>query len=127
MLVNKKIEDYKNQKIYIPQELNNYNYRYFLNNNNIQILTNNNCYTNYNTTYCDCYLYSQELNISTNSYSCSINYNATNSIDYSKITSDLENNLNITNQYINLNIMQLIMIILGILFALFITKERKFY
>lgn len=57
---------------YIPTNLLNSNYTYYLNNHNITIRTNNNCYYNYQTQYCDCYDTDPTLNyITTNAYSCS--------------------------------------------------------
>ena len=40
---------------YLPTNLINQNYYYNISNNYIVVRTNNNCYQNYQTTYCDCY------------------------------------------------------------------------
>lgn len=72
---------------YLPQELINSNYKYSINNYYYTIRTNNNCYTNYNNTYCDCYdVYFNNDYLKTNAYSC--NYNTTTNIDYTNFTSD---------------------------------------
>ena len=42
--------------IYLPSSLDNNNYIYRLTDDStVQIITNNNCVTNYTTTNCDCY------------------------------------------------------------------------
>ena len=43
-----------NFKMYLPSEYINSNYTYNLDSQYIQIRTNQNCYTQYSTTYCDC-------------------------------------------------------------------------
>lgn len=40
---------------YLPTELINSKYKYTLSDGVIRVITNNNCYQNYNSTYCDCY------------------------------------------------------------------------
>ena len=49
-------------KIYIPDSYINNNWNYTYSGNDIVIITNQNCYQNYNTTYCDCYTYNIENN-----------------------------------------------------------------
>lgn len=61
--------------MYLPEEYLNENYTYYLNGNNILILTNRNCYTNYNTSYCDCITYNPEMKIITEARSCNTNQN----------------------------------------------------
>lgn len=71
---------------YLPKTLINNNYLYNISNNYIVVRTNNNCYTNYNTTYCDCYNVYPELDyMITNAYSCSYNQTSQN-INYDKFT-----------------------------------------
>lgn len=76
-----------NEKIYLQEEFINQNWHYQLNGNNIIVHTNNNCYTNYNTTYCDCYsINTSNHYMYSDLYSCS-NSNSYN-IRYNRLTSD---------------------------------------
>lgn len=71
---------------YLPSQFINNNYLYNINNDYIIIRTNNNCYQQYNTTYCDCYNVYPNLDyMYTTAYSC--NYNQSNAnIPYSQFT-----------------------------------------
>lgn len=125
-IIDKNIESYKEQYIYIPEELYNENYNYYFDNEYIRIETNKNCYTQYNSTYCDCYLYNTKENITSEPYACNNNIDNTR-IANEKITYDIENNVYIIQDYLLRNGIGLLMIILGIIFALFLTKERSSY
>ena len=121
------LDDYKKlDKIYIPQNYNNSNYTYILNDDFITIKTNLSCRTQYSSTYCTCYQYNYTNNIITSPYECSIN-NSTQIIPYSSITSDINYSSHIKSQYYSDTLIFLIMLILGLLFALFLTKERSSY
>lgn len=92
-------EDYKNiDKLYIPQEYNNSNYKYRMNGDYITIITNQACYTNYSTTYCNCYTYNWKINVIGGYNSCN-NTASTSDILYSKITSDINYSNRITEYY----------------------------
>ena len=70
---------------YLPSEYINSNYRYSINNYYYTIRTNKNCYTQYSTTYCDCYdIYYSANYISTNAYQCNIN--TTTNLAYNNFT-----------------------------------------
>lgn len=125
-IIDKNIEDYKNQTIYIPEELYNENYNYYFDNEYIRIETNNNCYTQYNATYCDCYLYNTKENITSETYACNNNIDNTK-IAIEKVTDDITNNVYIIQDYLQRSQIGILMIILGIIFALFLTKERSSY
>lgn len=125
-IIDKTIDKYKNQYIYVPEELHNENYNYYFDGENIRIETNNNCYTQYNSTYCDCYIYDTKENISSEVYPCNNNIDNTR-IANEKVTHNLENNVYIIQDYLIRNGIGLLMIILGIIFALFLTKERSSY
>uniref|UniRef100_A0AAU8AXG7 Uncharacterized protein n=1 Tax=Dulem virus 71 TaxID=3145782 RepID=A0AAU8AXG7_9VIRU len=123
----KDVEEYSSlNKIYIPNDYNNSSYSYFLNDNFITINTNDECRTQYNTTYCTCFSYYYDNNIISDSYECSSSSNS-RLIPYESITSDINYNTNIKNQYYSNTIIFLLMLILGIIFALFLTKERSSY
>lgn len=63
-------------KTYMPQDLLNNNYRYTVSDDYFLVHTNNNCYTQYSTTYCDCYYVYPKLDyIRSQAVSC--NYNPT--------------------------------------------------
>lgn len=125
-IIDKTIDKYKNQYIYVPEELYNENYSYYFDGENIRIETNNNCYTQYNATYCDCYIYNEKENISSEAYACNNNIDNTK-IANEKITQDITNNVYIIQDYLIRNGIGILMIILGIIFALFLTKERSSY
>lgn len=73
---------------YLPDQLLNQNYQYYYNNNYFIVRTNNNCYTNYNTQYCDCFNVFQNNNyLVSNSYSCSTP-SQQYQIAYNKFTND---------------------------------------
>ena len=73
---------------YLPSSAINGGYHYTISNDHYTIRTNQNCYTNYNTTYCNCYdIYPKFDYISTEIYSCA--YNNINYIDSSNFTSDI--------------------------------------
>ena len=72
---------------YLPSQYINQNYKYTLSNDIITVRTNNNCFQQYNTTYCDCYDIFPHLDYSsTLAYSC--NYNPTNYLADTTFTSD---------------------------------------
>ena len=94
--------------MYVKEEFNNSNYRYYFNNDNILIITNKNCYQNYNTQYCDCYLYNEREKIGSKAKSCNVNQTLYE-IDYK----------NIKDKDLN-NIYSIAMFIIAILFAMMI-------
>lgn len=120
------INTYKEyNKIYVPQSLNNTQWIYrFSGDNYIVIITNQNCYTNYNTTYCECIYYNYKENIESERYTCnrdSGNYQ----INYNKITSDINYSDRIIGYFIGHKSIILGIFILGILIALLMSKVRS--
>lgn len=74
-------------KTYLPSEDINTNYRYRMSDSNYLVITNNNCYTQYNTTYCDCYyIYPKNDYIKSETQSC--NYNQSTYVSSNQFTSD---------------------------------------
>lgn len=126
-MINENLEnEYKtHNKIYIPTEYKNQYWRYLLNGDEITIITNNNCYQNYNTTYCDCYRYNEKYNIITESYTC--NSNTSNyEIDFNYISDNINDSYRITKDYVNNYTILLLTIILGmIIVSLFKKNSRK--
>lgn len=74
-------------KTYIPSDLLNSNWSYEFNDYYFTIHTYQNCFNQYNTTYCDCIrLYHSFDYQYSNRFSCSNNF--TTSISYDNLTSD---------------------------------------
>lgn len=74
--------------VFIPGELIDNDYKYTISDGIIRVITNNNCYTNYNTTYCDCYdVFINNDYMVSNSISC--NYNPTNYVTSLRFTNDI--------------------------------------
>lgn len=121
---NEDIQKYENQnKIYIPNNKINQNYTYKINGDYITIITNQNCYTNYNTTYCDCNQYNYKNNVMSETYSCSTNNNNP-TIPYQSISSDINYSSYIREVFIQDKSIILFMFIMGLILAIFMTKER---
>ena len=121
------ITEYKSRnKIYIPEEVNQNNWQYKMNGDYITIISNQNCQTNYNTTYCNCYYYNWKENVLSEVYTCNTN-NSNPTINRNNITSDINYSSHIRNEFIQDKGIYISMIIVGILFAIFLTKERKSY
>lgn len=119
------IDKYTNEnKIYIPQNKLNQNYNYYINGDNITIITNESCYTNYNTTYCNCNIYNYKNNIMSDTYTCSTNNNNAK-IPYTSLSNNINDSIYIRERFIQDKSLYLIMIIVGVIIAIFLTKERK--
>lgn len=112
-------------KQYVPEEYYNENYTYTFNGNDIVIITNNNCRTQYQTTYCTCYTYNTLNNIISNAYECSTTTNNTRTIDNQYITNDVYYSNRSMNVFYNEKIIGLGMLILAIILATFLLRERK--
>lgn len=109
-------------KIYIPEDYINENYSYRFNGDYIYIITNNNCYTQYTTTYCDCYDYNYKNNVMSNSFSCNTNNNYP-VIPYESVSDDINYSTYITNNFIYEKGSILLMFILGIILAILFTRR----
>jgi len=123
----KQIEEYKNElKLYVPEDYYNENYQYRYNNKIITIVTNNNCRTQYNTTYCNCYNYFTEENITSEVYECSNNTNQY-TIPIEKITTDINNNERIRNDYMQETMINYFVFIIAIAFVIaMLTREVRY-
>lgn len=111
-------------KIYIPQNYKSDLFLYKINGDFISIITNQNCRTQYNTTYCNCYYYNYKNNLMSEVYECSTNNNNP-TIPYTSISSDINDSKYIRDIYIQDKGIIIFIFIVGILFALFLTKERR--
>lgn len=111
-------------KIYMPSEYINENYKYTISGDELTIITNENCETNYNTQYCDCMRYNERYNIITERYQC--NRNPNNYIlSSSQLTDDINYSERITNQYKNEYIILYGIIIIALLFILMTRKSSR--
>lgn len=113
------------EMIYIPKEYIDQNWSYRISGETIIITTNNQCYTQYNNTYCNCYTYLIKEDLMSDVYSCNIANNSTQTINVAKITSDPNYSNKIRNDYIQQNIIWIGVFIIGIVFAILLTKERS--
>lgn len=119
------IQEYENMnKLYIPNNYKNQNYTYKFNGDYILIITNNNCYQNYNTVYCDCISYNYKNNVLSEVYTCNTN-NSNPTINYSYISSDINDSQYIKNRFTNDYLIYFLILIVGLLFAKWLTSERK--
>lgn len=127
MINGENITKYKaKNKIYIPTELLDQDYQYTINNNEITIYTNENCYTNYNTTYCDCYRYNEQYNIQTKNYSCNVGNIGNYVINYQNLSDDINDSYRITRDYMNDYIIMFLIVILGtIIVSMFKNNSRR--
>lgn len=95
---------------YLPQRFINSGYHYTINNYYYTIRTNENCYTQYNTTYCDCYdIYFNNDYLTTQAYTC--NYNQNVNISYANFTSDYWYKNNIKDSLLIFIILAIVIII----------------
>ena len=111
-------------KIYIPTEYINQNYKYTLNGDEVTIITNENCEMNYNSQYCDCIRYNIRYNIITNRYQC--NRNPNNYIlSSNQVTDDVNYSYRITNEYTNNYIILYGIVIIALIFIIMIKKNNN--
>ena len=111
-------------KIYIPTEYINQNYKYTLNGDEITIITNENCEMNYNSQYCDCIRYNEKYNIITNRYQCNRNPN-NYIISSSQLTDDINYSERITNRYKNEYVILYGIVIIALIFIIMIKKSNN--
>ena len=119
-----KIKYKEYNKIYIPSEYINENYKYTISGDEITIITNNNCYNNYNNQYCDCMKYNERYNIITEVYQC--NRNPSNYIlSSNQLTDDINYSYRITNEYKNNYIILYGIVIIALLFIITMKKNSR--
>lgn len=111
-------------KMYIPDDYINTSFNYYFNGDYINIITPNDCYTNYNSTYCTCYMYNRDHNVVSEAYSCNTNTSLPK-ISMDSITSDINYSKSIKNDYYSSTIIYLLMFILALVFARMLTRERS--
>lgn len=126
MINGENINKYKEiNKIYVPEDYIKANWKYTINNDTITIMTNNNCYTQYSSTYCDCRQYNIKYNIIGDIYQCNVN-NTNNIINVSQLTNDINYSERIRNNYVEeYGIMFLVLITAVLLTQLFKKNSRR--
>lgn len=71
---------------YLPTDSINNNFKYTINNDYIRVYTDNNCYTQYNSTYCDCYyIYPKIDYLQSETTSCNVS-NLSNVVSHTNFT-----------------------------------------
>lgn len=111
-------------KIYVPSEYINQNYKYTINQDEITIITNENCEINYNSQYCDCMRYNEKYNIVTERYQC--NRNPSNYIlSSNQLTDDINYSGRITNIYKNEYVILYGVVIIALLFIIMTRKNSR--
>lgn len=107
-----------NYKLYMPNQYINSYYQYYLDNNYILVRTNNNCYTQYSTTYCDCFRVFPNYNyVKSDIYSCSGGSYYVNS---NQLSNDIFQLPNVSNIFITYFIIIFILVyILRLLWGVF--------
>lgn len=74
---------------YLPTDYINSNYSYYISTDYYQVRTNNNCYSQYSSTYCDCYnIYFNNDYLVSDTYFCNINSNVNGILSSSSFTDD---------------------------------------
>lgn len=122
--IEQKSEYKQYNKIYIPTEYINENYKYTISNDEITIITNENCYTNYNNQYCDCIKYNEKYNIKTEVFQC--NRNPSNYIlNSNQLTDDVNYSYRITNDFKNNYIILYGIVIIALLFIITMKKNSR--
>ena len=97
---------------YLPTEYINSNYKYTSNGESIRIYTNNNCYQNYNSTYCDCiYVYPNLDYLTSEISSCNVS-SLSNTISYSTFTDNFYYRIDFVNILIMFTIMAFFIIVI---------------
>ena len=126
MINGENINKYKEiNKIYVPEDYIKDSWKYTINNDTITIMTNNNCYNQYSSTYCDCRQYNIKYNIVGDIYQCNTN-NTNNIISVNQLTSDINYSERIRNNYVEeYGIMFLVLITAVLLTQLFKKNSRR--
>ncbi len=111
-------------KLYIPDDYLNSSYNYYFNGDYINIITPNDCTTNYNSTYCTCYMYNRDHNVVSESYSCNTNTSLPK-ISFDSLSNDINYSNNIKEMYFSNTIIYLLMFVVALLFTKLLTRERS--
>lgn len=99
---------------YLPTNSINSNYKYTISNDYIRVYTNNNCYTNYNSTYCDCYYVYPKIDyLISETTSCNVS-NLNNTISYTNFTDNYYYRIDFANILLMFFIMSIFIIFIPI-------------
>lgn len=121
------IENYGNlNKIYIPENYRNENWKYNFNGDFIIIRSNQNCYTQYSTTYCTCYAYNFKTNVISEGYNCNTSSDNNQTININYISDDINDSTYIRERYIQDKSIYIGIFIIGIILAILMTKRGAY-
>lgn len=99
---------------YLPTDSINSNYKYTINNDYIRVYTDNNCYTQYNSTYCDCYyIYPKIDYLQSETTSCNVS-NVSNVVSHTNFTDNFYYRIDFHNILIMFLIMSIFIIYIPI-------------
>lgn len=97
-------------KTYLPTNSINSNYKYTANNDYFRVYTNENCYTQYSSTYCDCYYIYPKLDyLQSEKTSCNVS-NINSSISYTEFTDNYYYRIDFVNILLMFFIMSIFII-----------------
>lgn len=113
-------------KIYIPNNYINENWKYSFDGDYILIRTNQNCRTSYNTTYCDCRVYNMKNNVISETYECNYSSDSQRTISYTSISNDINDSMYIRERFIQDKGIYIGIFIIGIIFAILLTKRGSY-
>ena len=113
-------------KLYLPNDLINQNWKYNFNGDYIIIRTNQNCTTNYNNQYCDCKAYNMKNNVVSTNYSCNYTSDSNQSIAYTSLSSDINDSMYIRERFIQDKGLIIGIFILGLILAILMTKRGAY-
>lgn len=113
-------------KIYIPLEYTQENWKYNFNGDYIIIRSNQNCNTQYQTQYCTCYAYNMKNNVISSGYECNYTSTSNQSIPYNTISNDINDSMYIRERYVQDKGIMIGIFILGIILAILLTKRGAY-
>lgn len=121
------ITEYTNyNKIYIPTDYYNQNFKYNFSGDYIIIRTNQNCRTQNTNQYCNCYQYRIDTNTPSTAYECNYTSTSNQTIAFEKLSTDINDSMYIRERYIQDKGLILGLFIVGIIFAILLTRRASY-
>lgn len=100
---------------YLPTDYINSNYHYYSNGTYFTIRTNKNCYTNYNSSYCDCYyIYPNQNYLVSNVFSCTGSNNQ--ELSYSNFSDEWRYRLDVDKIFLMVFILGFVVVFVLVMF-----------
>ena len=113
-------------KIYIPNDYRNQNYKYNFSGDYIIIRTNTNCRTQNTQQYCTCYAYNYKTNVISTGYECNYTSTSNQSLAYTSISEDINDSMYIRDRFIQDKGLYIAIFILGLILAILLTKRGAY-